>query len=227
MNREETDEILKTTLEDAIFSRAEKDAIKQLLIESFTSPEKLSFFRNRCFYVARNALRDHEPELVFKWLEGVNKTIHERLSSGLSTTAGVCFSPGIECRLEIQNQLKQAKSSVDICVFTITDNEITNVIEQTHRRGVPIRIITDNDKSHDRGSDIQRLAEMGVAIKMDDSDYHMHHKFAVFDKSLLLTGSYNWTRSAADFNEENILSSDDLRFVQAFTREFERLWSNF
>jgi phosphatidylserine/phosphatidylglycerophosphate/cardiolipin synthase-like enzyme len=52
----------------------------------------------------------------------------------------------------------------------------------------------------------------------------MHHKFAVFDGSLALTGSYNWTRGAARDNEENLVISDAPRFVEAFQGEFERLW---
>jgi phosphatidylserine/phosphatidylglycerophosphate/cardiolipin synthase-like enzyme len=55
----------------------------------------------------------------------------------------------------------------------------------------------------------------------------MHHKFAVFDKAKALTGSYNWTRSAATSNRENILVTDDPRAVEGFGREFERLWKAF
>ena len=33
----------------------------------------------------------------------------------------------------------------------------------------------------------------------------MHQKFAVIDRINVLTGSYNWTRSAEAFNDENLL----------------------
>ena len=49
------------------------------------------------------------------------------------------------------------------------------------------------------------LEQQGLPIRVDRSDYHMHHKYAVFDGKLLLTGSYNWTRSAARNNEENFV----------------------
>jgi phosphatidylserine/phosphatidylglycerophosphate/cardiolipin synthase-like enzyme len=55
----------------------------------------------------------------------------------------------------------------------------------------------------------------------------MHHKFAVIDGKTLLTGSYNWTRSAADFNEENVVVTDDPRLVSSFAAEFEKLWKKF
>jgi cardiolipin hydrolase len=55
----------------------------------------------------------------------------------------------------------------------------------------------------------------------------MHHKFALFDGSLLLTGSYNWTRSAASSNEENFIITGDLRFIKPFSELFEQLWQQF
>ncbi|MGE3822383.1 MAG: phospholipase D-like domain-containing protein [Isosphaeraceae bacterium] len=52
----------------------------------------------------------------------------------------------------------------------------------------------------------------------------MHHKFAVFDEKIALTGSYNWTRGAARDNEENLIVSTDPRLVGPFVRAFEALW---
>jgi phosphatidylserine/phosphatidylglycerophosphate/cardiolipin synthase-like enzyme len=46
----------------------------------------------------------------------------------------------------------------------------------------------------------------------------------LFDNRKVLTGSYNWTRSAADDNQENILLTDDKRAVNAYRDEFQRLW---
>ena len=55
----------------------------------------------------------------------------------------------------------------------------------------------------------------------------MHHKFCVVDKSVLLTGSYNWTKSAADRNQENLLVTEDPKMVKAYISEFENLWDTF
>ena len=62
---------------------------------------------------------------------------------------------------------------------------------------------------------------------MDRSEHHMHHKFAIFDKAKLLTGSYNWTRSASLHNDENFLITGDTELLKAFTRMFDKLWRNF
>ena len=52
----------------------------------------------------------------------------------------------------------------------------------------------------------------------------MHHKYAIFDGQLLLTGSYNWTRSASTVNQENIAITEDTRLIRQFQSEFDQLW---
>lgn len=136
----------------------------------------------------------------------------------------VFFSPGNECRDAIIHQLNQAVSSLRICVFTISDDRITEEILYRHSMGINIQIITDNDKCYDLGSDIEKLCKAGIEIKVDKTPYHMHHKFAIIDNKTVLTGSYNWTRSAALYNHENIVLSTEKQAVKKFRDEFEKLW---
>ena len=118
-------------------------------------------------------------------------------------------------------------SEVGFDVFTITDDRLSSAILDAHRRKVKVQIISDDDKSGDRGSDIDRLSAAGIDVRIDRSESHMHHKFAIFDRSLLLTGSYNWTRSAANRNEENFIITGDRRFLDPFAKMFEDLWKRF
>ena len=137
------------------------------------------------------------------------------------------FSPGEACRRRIVELMAQARSSIDICVFTITDNRVSEPILGAHHRGVAVRIITDNFKSEDRGSDVDRLRGAGIAVREDRSHHHMHHKYALFDRKTLMTGSYNWTRTAADHNRENIIVVETPTLVRAFRDNFEELWETF
>lgn len=50
----------------------------------------------------------------------------------------------------------------------------------------------------------------------------MHHKMAVIDGNLVVSGSYNWTNGGTSKNDENLLVLDDVAPV--FGAEFERLW---
>ena len=88
-----------------------------------------------------------------------------------------------------------------------------------------VRIITDDEKARDAGSDIDQLQMVGIPCKMDvGNPAHMHHKFALFDGQRLMTGSFNWTRSASEQNEENLIVTTDRSLVVAFASRFESLW---
>lgn len=141
------------------------------------------------------------------------------------STLDVHFSPGDACLIAICSQLELARETADICVFTITDDRIASAVFDAHRRGVTVRIITDNDKAHDEGSDIRRFQRAGIDVREDQTPFHMHHKFAVFDGRTVLTGSYNWTRGAAQNNQENLIVSDDARLLGPYSREFASLWA--
>jgi len=122
--------------------------------------------------------------------------------------------------------LGSAASTLDICVFTITDDRISNVILQVHKKGGNVRIITDNDTSVALGSDIQKFRDNGITVKMDVSPFHMHHKFAVIDKKLLINGSFNWTTSASSNNCENVMVTNNKDFVSEFSKHFDIMWND-
>jgi cardiolipin hydrolase len=134
------------------------------------------------------------------------------------------FSPGTSCRDAIIHQLHVAVSSLKICVFTISDDVIAEAIIKAKRRGVNVLILTDNDKLFDLGSDIHRLAGEGIEIKVDNTSNHMHHKFMLVDDKILVNGSYNWTRSAAKYNQENLIVTADPELIRLFLKEFDKLW---
>ena len=138
----------------------------------------------------------------------------------------VFFSPGEDCVNHIIDLINEAYNQLDICVFTISDDRISRAIVDAMKNGVEIRIISDNFKVEDTGSDIEDLSRVGIPVKLDTTDNHMHHKFMIVDNKIVLTGSYNWTRSAALYNQENILSMDDEEVVSKFSNEFEKLWLN-
>ena len=55
----------------------------------------------------------------------------------------------------------------------------------------------------------------------------MHHKFCVIDESIVITGSFNWTSQAVNFNQENILFYENKDIAQKYIAEFNKLWTEF
>ena len=225
MNSDEMDRILRHTLADFRLSRGERRVLSSVLRESGADEQQLGFLRSRAFDIAREKIDNPEALGVIEWLKEVVKTLQKQPPRE-APDAEAYFSPGETCARRIINLLTSARDKVDICVFTITDDRISDAILETHRRDVAVRIITDNDKSNDPGSDVDRLERQGVPVRVDRSEYHMHHKFALFDERALLTGSYNWTRSAARYNEENLIVTHERSLTKAFCEVFDKLWES-
>jgi len=223
-------ETLTRSLDDDVLSTAEKHALQAVLRGRPLRPDQLRQLRNHAFELVMDKVRLLEngatmPALV-KWLGEIVKLLDLALHSEPVETE-VWFSPGEDCRDAIISHLEGARRRADICVFTIADDEITDAILAAHRRRVQLRLISDDDKRHDSGSDIERLRRAGILIALDASCAHMHHKFALFDGRWLLNGSFNWTRSASDVNEENLVATNDPQQLKHFGEQFERLWERF
>ena len=221
---------IEASLADARLSDDEKRGLVQAMREASPPEEGLRQLRNRAFELVRERLAagtDTDPLGLLRWLEGVVRALDVGRSPAGTLHTSASFSPGPACLLAIQSQLRAARRRLDICVFTLSDDRITEDVLAAHRRGVAVRIVTDNDKELDAGSDIAALRSAGVPIAVDRTDAHMHHKFAIVDDTWLLNGSYNWTRSACFHNEENVVLCNDPGLVRQFQVQFDTLWSRF
>lgn len=219
---------LQASFEDGRMADDEKQGMALLLETVSPSPEQMRRLRNRAFDLVRERLYQDvsQAPLLVKWLEGVVKVLENSGVVHHAEPSQVYFSPGMTCLKVIQQHLRSAQQRVDICVFTLSDDRIAEEILATHRRGVALRVITDNEKENDLGSDIARLRDAGIPVAVDRSAAHMHHKFAIFDGVSLLNGSYNWTRSAGAANEENLVVCRDRTLIRQFASRFDSMWQS-
>jgi phosphatidylserine/phosphatidylglycerophosphate/cardiolipin synthase-like enzyme len=124
--------------------------------------------------------------------------------------------------------LDSARLSCDACIFTITDNRIARRLLDAHRfRGVKVRIISDRTQSEALGSDIAELQKAGIQVRMNDGTHHMHHKFCILDRKVLMNGSFNWTQGACEHNSENVMVTNEGAFVEPFCTKFDTLWRSY
>lgn len=235
-------EVLEASLEEALSHPIDPSPLLRRLKELPRAKEALLLAASQhAFALAAQRLATVQssasPELsarVWQWLQVTNGVLvsladHHatRDSATRASTSEAYFSPGLACRDAIRDAIDGATRHLDVCVFTITDDHLAKALAAAHRRGVAVRIITDNDKGHDAGSDIDRLESLGISVRIDRTEYHMHHKFAIVDKHTLLNGSYNWTRGAFTYNQENVVVSRDPTLLAAFQRAFDELWHQF
>ncbi|MFC0676516.1 phospholipase D-like domain-containing protein [Lysobacter korlensis] len=226
MDFHQLDRLLADTAADGVLDTDEKLELRE--VGATLDSERLRYLRNRAFAITRDVVAADPTRALdsLRWLEQVVRTLD--LSAAVAVaSSSVFFSPGDSCLRKLRELCRTAKRQLDICVFTIADDRLTEEILDAHRRGVAVRIISDDDKRIDDGSDIIRLAAQGIEIRLDDSRFHMHHKFAVFDGRILANGSFNWTRTASTSNNENLVVSEDAYLVRCFAGQFDTLWDRF
>lgn len=68
------------------------------------------------------------------------------------------FFPNKDNENYVVNMLRTVKKSLDIAIFCITNDKITNAILEVFHKGLKVRIIADDENCKMWGADVNRLA---------------------------------------------------------------------
>ncbi|MCY4466995.1 MAG: phospholipase D-like domain-containing protein [Chloroflexi bacterium] len=141
-----------------------------------------------------------------------------------STAERADYRGGIDSLLAVA--IDNTRVSLDIAVFDLDNPTIADAIAAAHRRGVAVRIVTDDEHGlHNEESDLlRRLREAGVSIIDDGRSALMHNKFMILDGRTVWTGSMNYTINGAYRHNNNVIVLDDARAVAAYQAEFEEMY---
>jgi phosphatidylserine/phosphatidylglycerophosphate/cardiolipin synthase-like enzyme len=52
----------------------------------------------------------------------------------------------------------------------------------------------------------------------------MHHKVIIIDDTTVITGSFNFTKSADEINDDNVIIIHDASVARAFLQEYARVY---
>ena len=136
----------------------------------------------------------------------------------------VYFSLSDNPQKEIIKNINQAETFINIAMYIFTDREIALPLIKARERGVKVRLYLDQDQVDYKYSQSRFLVQKGIKTRISTNNYIMHNKFAIIDNRILLTGSYNWTFSANNRNDENLMVIDDPEIIARYQNQFERLW---
>ena len=117
----------------------------------------------------------------------------------------VCFTPGGECTDLIVKELGNARESVLIQAYSFTSAPIAKAIVEAYKRGVKVEAILDKSNQSEKYSAATFLSHAGVPVKIDAQHAIAHNKIMIIDRKVVITGSFNFTKSAQKRNAENLL----------------------
>jgi len=137
----------------------------------------------------------------------------------------VCFSKLDNCSSIVIELIDSAEKYIYVAIYSFTLDIIGDALIRAKNRGVDVKVVIEKEQASIQGSEYEKLLEAGVDVKLDGNLYLMHHKFMVVDGEVVVTGSYNWSYSAEERNDENlvVISSPDI--AKLYESEFNRIWS--
>lgn len=133
----------------------------------------------------------------------------------------IFFTPGPDCENNIIKRINES-GKIDIAVYSITNQKITNAIIGAYKNGANIQIITDKTQAKGKKSLVADIKKLGIPVSTNKKYKIEHNKFAVFDDDIVVSGSYNWTTSASMNNSENCLFFKQPN--QEYSQRFQYLW---
>lgn len=120
------------------------------------------------------------------------------------------------------NAINKANTSIDMAIYELSLDTITQSLLAAHQRNITVRVLTDSDHLH--WDAFQTLINAGIAVKGDERSALMHNKFTLIDQNEVWTGSMNLTYSAAYRNHENLVRVNHRQAALNYSEEFDQLW---
>ncbi len=132
------------------------------------------------------------------------------------------FCPDDECEQHLISLINSANSSIYFMTFAFTSNNVGDAIIEKHKKGIKVLGIFESSQ-FGKYSEEKRFKKEKIPFYVDSGKQEMHHKVFIIDNKTVLTGSYNPTKSANIYNDENILIIHDKNIASLYLSEFNFL----
>jgi phosphatidylserine/phosphatidylglycerophosphate/cardiolipin synthase-like enzyme len=142
------------------------------------------------------------------------------------TPVEIYFSPDDKVEERILALIQNAQESINFMAYTFTANEIGDAIIQKAQAGVSVVGVMDGSQiAASQGTEYDPFIQAGLDVRLDGNEVGlMHHKVIIIDKSIVITGSYNFTASASDINDENVVIIFSSVMAAKYLEEFQSVF---
>jgi len=136
--------------------------------------------------------------------------------------AAVYFSPNGGCTEAIIKEIEKAQSEILVQAYMFTSAPIAKALLRAHQRGVKAEVILDQSQRIQKYSSATFLANQKIPIFIDGQHGIAHNKVMIIDRKIVITGSFNFTRSAEEKNAENLLVIRSEELAKAYLENWQR-----
>ncbi|BAH77109.1 phospholipase D family protein [Solidesulfovibrio magneticus] len=138
------------------------------------------------------------------------------------TSVQVYFSPRGGAQDALVATIGQAKDSILVQAYSFTSASIAKALVDATKRGVKIEAILDKSQRSERYTGATFLKNEGIPVYIDDKHAIAHNKVMILDGSIVVTGSFNFTKAAEEKNAENLLIIRDMEMAKIYMDNWEK-----
>jgi len=143
-----------------------------------------------------------------------------------SESVSVCFSPNNNCQEHIIKIVNKAQYQILVQAYSFTSSEIGEALIKARERGVDIKVLLDKSHLKEKKSLSPILINNGIDVKIDRVNGIAHNKIMIVDESIVITGSYNFTKAANNRNTENLLIISDPGLASLYLENWRKREQN-
>jgi phosphatidylserine/phosphatidylglycerophosphate/cardiolipin synthase-like enzyme len=135
------------------------------------------------------------------------------------------FSPDDGAAKRITELLNNASESIYFLAYSFTNNEFGQALIQKAESGLTVSGVMEQEQvNSNQGTEFDPLSQAGIDVRLDGNSDLMHHKVFVIDEKVVILGSYNFSFSAENINDENVLIIFNPQIAQLYLDEFQRVY---
>ena len=184
-----------------------------------------NLIRLRSSRLAENYLREFEEMFVddeFGPRSPAN-TPYSSLSID-GTRLEVYFSPDDGTAAHLVDLIGSAQESIYFLAYSFTADDLAAAMLARSNAGVTVSGVFEQLQYRSNiGTEFDLFRLNDVDVRLDGNPRSMHHKVIIIDRSVVVTGSYNFSASAEDSNDENTLIIYNPEIAALYLDEFQRV----
>ena len=121
--------------------------------------------------------------------------------------------------------VRSANSSIRFLAFSFTDFPLADAMIQRAKEGVSVAGVIDKTQSGGQGSELGTLFCAKIPVRQDGNPQFMHSKVIIIDDRYVITGSLNFSTSAEQSNDENVIIIDNPDIARLYVQDFDHVYS--
>ena len=136
------------------------------------------------------------------------------------------FAPEDRVAEKLLALIEQAEHSIRFMAFILTDDQLGEAIMVQQEQGLTVQGVFEDRNADLAYSEFGRMygAEPRMDVRLDGNTYMMHHKVIILDDETVILGSFNFSRSADERNDENLLVIHDEDVARQYRAEFRKIY---